>query len=132
MTITKNDDRCPTFKEEGITKNDEGINTSINNKKNKLSIRKQKFSGEVFLENIEILDDQQIQEFIDYWTETNKSETMKFEMERTWNTKKRLLRWKNLNEKWNKKSTAKNQKSKLNNAFDEWTKATEFIKKQHS
>lgn len=132
ICIIKNDDRCPTFKEEGIIKNGEGINTSINITKNILSIRKEKFSGEVFLENMEILDDQQIQEFIDYWTETNKSETMKFEMERTWNTKKRLLRWKNLNEKWNKKPSAKNQKSKLHNAFDEWTKATEFIKNQQS
>ena len=53
-------------------------------------------------------------------------------MERTWSTSKRLLRWKNNNDKWNKRPSAKNQKSKLNNAFDEWTKATEFIKNQQS
>jgi hypothetical protein len=130
MTITKNDDRSQQSSVQGIIKNGEGINTSKNITKNKLSIRKEKFSNEVIKENIEILDDQQIQEFIDYWTECNKSETMKFEMERTWNTSKRMLRWKNNNNKWNKKPSEKNQKSKLNNAFDEWTKATEFIKNQ--
>ena len=132
MTITKIDDRSQQSNDQGIIKNGEGITTSKNITKNKLSIRKEKFSIEVIKENIEILDDQQIQEFIDYWTECNKSETMKFEMERTWNTSKRILRWKNNNDKWNKKPAAKNQKSKMNNAFDEWTKAKEFIRKQQS
>ena len=132
MTITKIDDRSQQSNDQGIIKNGEGITTSLNITKNKLSIRKEKFSIEVLKENIEILDHQQIQEFIDYWTECNKSETMKFEMERTWSTSKRLLRWKNNNDKWNKRPSAKNQKSKLNNAFDEWTKATEFIKNQQS
>ena len=132
MTITKIDDRSQQSNDQGIIKNGEGITTSKNITKNILSIRKEKFSIEVIKENIEILDDQQIQEFIDYWTECNKSETMKFEMERTWNTSKRMLRWKSNNEKWNKKPSVKNQKSKMNNAFDEWTKAKEFIKKQQS
>lgn len=37
-------------------------------------------------------------EFLEYWTEQNKSGTkMRFEMERTWNLKRRLSRWANNN-----------------------------------
>ena len=106
MTITKIDDRSQQSNDQGIIKNGEGITTSKNTTKNKLSIRKENFSIEVIKENIE--------------------------MERTWNTSKRMLRWKSNNEKWNKKPSAKNQKSKMNNAFDEWTKAKEFIRKKQS
>ncbi len=38
--------------------------------------------------------DEMINDFVDYWTETNRSNTlMRFELERTWNTSKRLARW---------------------------------------
>ena len=39
-----------------------------------------------------------LEEFIDYWTETNKSRTkIKWEMEETWDMGKRLARWANSN-----------------------------------
>lgn len=35
-----------------------------------------------------------VREFYDYWTETNKSMTkMRFQMEKTWDTSKRISRW---------------------------------------
>ncbi len=40
-------------------------------------------------------------EFLEYWTELNKSQTkMRFEMEKTWDTKRRLGRWKQNQETW--------------------------------
>jgi hypothetical protein len=42
-------------------------------------------------------------EFIDYWTEKNKSETkMRFELEKTWDINKRLIRWANNNKQFSK------------------------------
>ena len=50
-----------------------------------------------------------ISEFINYWTEKNKSETkMKWEMQQTFQISKRLLTWKR-----NSKSNFKNNKSKF-------------------
>ena len=40
-------------------------------------------------------------EFCDYWTEPNRSGTkMKFELEKTWDAKRRLTKWYNNNLKW--------------------------------
>ncbi len=42
--------------------------------------------------------------FIAYWTEPNKSKTkMRFELERTWDTKRRLQTWIRNDKSWNKK-----------------------------
>ncbi|MFA6058931.1 MAG: Lin1244/Lin1753 domain-containing protein [Taibaiella sp.] len=52
-----------------------------------------------------------LREFYDYWSEPNKSGTkMKWEMERTWDLKRRLAKWQANNDKWNKdKPNAKNE-----------------------
>lgn len=43
-----------------------------------------------------------VKDFFEYWTELNKSCTkMKFELEKTWDTKRRLKRWYDNNKKWN-------------------------------
>jgi hypothetical protein len=128
MSIIKNDDRSPTFKEDAIIKNDEYNSINKNNTIINISNREKSFEMDVFNSNENILDKEQQIEFIEFWTEKNKSETkMKFELETTWNTKKRMLRWKRNNEKWNKKPSGS---SKISNAHNEWMKAKEFIQKQ--
>tara|TARA_R100000781_G_scaffold63337_1_gene40198 strand:- start:3208 stop:3867 length:660 start_codon:yes stop_codon:yes gene_type:complete len=129
MAIIKNDDRYHENKNEGIIKNDE-YNNIKNNITSNLSNRNEKFINEVIQESKDILERSQIEQFIDYWTETNKSRTlMRYEMEKTWNTNKRILRWKKNNEKWTTKKSL-NGKSKISNAYSEWTKAKQFIEKQ--
>ncbi len=44
-------------------------------------------------------------EFFDYWSEPNKKGKMKFELEKTWDTKRRLFRWQNNKTKWNESTT---------------------------
>ena len=128
MSIIKNDDRSPAFKEDALIKNDEYISINKNNTIINISNREKSFEMDVFNSNDNILDKEQQIEFIEFWTEKNKSETkMKFELETTWNTKKRMQRWKRNNEKWNKKPSGS---SKISNAHNEWMKAKEFIKKQ--
>ena len=130
ICIIKNDERAPTFKEDGIIKNDDYNSIKNNNTNINISNREKSFEMDVLNSNDNILDKDQQIEFISFWTETNKSETkMKFELETTWNTKKRMQRWKRNNEKWNKKTSGS---SKITNAHNEWMKAKEFIKKQQS
>lgn len=127
MSIIKNDDRCPTFKEDAIIKNGEGNIIKNNTTLNNISIRHKSFEMDVYSEDENILNQDQKIEFIEYWTEETKSTTnpkMKFELERTWNTRKRMLRWKKNNIKWTKRSPGS---SKISNAHNEWMKAKEFI-----
>lgn len=52
-------------------------------------------------------------EFIDYWTEPNKSKTkMRFELEKTWDTKRRLQTWIKRDKKFNPKDTVGGEKKK--------------------
>ena len=82
--ITKNDDTP-------IIKNVEDNKTSINNTSNNINIRKFNFESEVKLLDF---DYNTKIDFINYWTEPNRSNTkMKFELEKTWETKRRLARW---------------------------------------
>lgn len=128
-TIIKNNDRSPTFEKEGIIKNDDYNSIKINNTNINISKREKTFEMDVINENNNLLLKEQELEFISFWTERNKSETkMKFELETTWNTKKRMERWKRNNEKWNKKTSGS---SKITNAHNEWMKAKEFIKNQN-
>lgn len=55
--------------------------------------RRQKFYNSL-VPYVQQYGKQMIREFYDYWSEQNKSRTkMRFEMERTWDTAKRLVRW---------------------------------------
>lgn len=50
--------------------------------------------------------DQMIQEFFEYWTEQNKSNTkFRMELESTWSTSRRLARWAKNSIQWNKPKT---------------------------
>lgn len=63
--------------------------------------READFSAEIFKYRDEY-GIEMINEFFLYWTEPNKSKTkMKFELEKTWDTSRRLLRWKKNNTLWN-------------------------------
>ena len=103
-----------------IKNNDLNI-TSINNTNN-IYNRKEKFISDVSLMEY---DFSLKKEFCDYWCEKNKSQTkMRFELEKTWDTKKRLERWLNNTKKWNPKKPA----SKLKRKLDTYSKAREMIK----
>jgi hypothetical protein len=103
----------------GIIKNDATpniINNELNtikiNTTNNISNRKEKFIEDV----LKIETDQNlIKNFISYWSEENKSNTkMRFEIERTWNLKSRLQRWKSNKNKWENKKPVSKFKMKLN------------------
>jgi len=90
-------------------------NKLINNNNKDITIRAEKFSEEVFFSN---LSTEVCKEFVDYWTETNKSGTkMKFEMEKTFDIKRRLARWQKNDKKWNTKT------SKLDSQIDSYHNA---------
>ena len=91
----------------------------ISNKKN-INTRAQEFTEEVFLSN---LSSELCQEFIDYWTEPNPSKTkMKFELERTFDIKRRLSRWAKNDKKWNQKE------SKLDNQVEAFQRVNDKLR----
>ena len=120
--IIKKDDR-------GSIKNNDLSIIKINNT-NYIYNRKEKFIAEVDLlavaTALEPINWKETRaEFCDYWTEKNKSKTkMRFELEKTWDTYKRLFRWINNKKKWNPKKPA----SKLKRKLDTYSKAREMIK----
>ncbi len=94
--------------------------TSLNN----ISIRKNEFIFEVLSFDY---PEKLLNEFINYWTEPNKSKTkMKFELERTWSTKGRLRTWVNNKKKWEKPNNLKGM-SKLDTQINEWQKAKDLL-----
>jgi hypothetical protein len=112
----------------GIINNDDRANIKINdlnsiniNNTNNISLRKEKFISEVLLLE---KDKSTVEAFIMYWSEYNKSKTkMRFEMEKTWELKARLQRWKrNQKPSWNGKPQSK-VKAQLNT----YTKAKEMM-----
>ena len=82
---------------------DSKVNKIKESKGNKMLKKDEEF--ELSLQKyINQYDSKLLQEFFNYWTEPNKSGTqMRFEMEKTWDTKRRLKRWAN-NDFGNKKS----------------------------
>ena len=101
-----------------ITKKDDYSSTSINTTINSLSNRRNSFEAEVLiLEPTTEISNQ----FILYWSELNKSKTkMRYELEKTWDTKSRLDRWKANQQKWakpdKKQNTFKNKMGTFNKA----------------
>lgn len=65
-----------------------------------LSIREQWFKIAVFA--FHEYDNAMLNEFYQYWSEpTTNGKKMRFELEKTWDIKRRLQRWSNNNQKWN-------------------------------
>ena len=69
-------------------------------------------------EYVDTYDHDMLQQFIDYWTEPNKTKgKMRFEMQRTWDIKRRLATWKR-NTKTNKEKP---------NILNTWQEARNII-----
>ncbi len=67
-----------------------------------------------------------VNDFISYWTEKNKSKTkMRFELQKTWDTKRRLETWNRNNNKFNKPT-----ESKVQQQISNWQQAREIINGQ--
>jgi len=115
---------------EGIFKNDErGIieknkdNNTSSNIKNNINIRKLKFEEKVF--QVTDISKDELQNFVDYWTEQNpKGTKMKFEMQKTFDINLRIKRWIFNSKAWNRN----NVKSKINNKLTEHQKAMQMVK----
>ena len=87
---------------------------------NNIIERKSQFENKVLNSeyNIELCKD-----FILYWTEKNSKGTkMKFEMEKTFDIKRRLQRWEKNEKKWNKGSMGK-----LHSQINEWQEAKKLL-----
>jgi len=99
-------------------------NKEIILKNNNLLIRK-----EIFINNVEIrncLNKEEKKKFIDYWTESNKSNTkMKFEMQQTFDISLRLKRWAKNSKKFNKGTKGT---SKIDSQLNEYLKGKELLK----
>ena len=115
--ITQKGDTPITFKQEDNS-------TSIINTINNLPTRIQSFEAEVLILEP---DDNESRKFIIYWSELNKNKTkMRWELERTWDTKARIERWKSRQKEWSKASPKKNT---FKNKMDTFSRATEMMRK---
>ena len=84
-----------------VVKKTQTINkNNNNNNNNNISNRRNEFVFEVLSFDY---DESILNGFIDYWTEPNKSNTkMKYELNKTWETKRRLKNWAANQKKWDK------------------------------
>ena len=98
-------------------------NKEIIIKNNTISNRKEKFILEVSSFDYE---ESVLNDFVDYWTEPNKSGTkMKYELQKTWSTNLRLKTWAKNSKRWNTpKSTGM---SKLDAQINEWQEAKKLL-----
>jgi hypothetical protein len=103
-------------------------NTSINNTSiNNISNRRNEFVLQVMSFDY---DKNILNEFIDYWTEPNKSNTkMKFELNATWDTNLRLKKWAKNKQEWDVPKTKKEKPtiSKLDWQINEWQKGKKLL-----
>ena len=106
----------------GVIKKGEDNNTRINNTSIPIIERRILFEELVF--QVDDVADDIKKEFCNYWTENNLSKTkLKFEMEKTWDTQKRLGRWINNSIKWDKT----NPVSKLESTISAHQKSKEML-----
>ena len=70
-----------------------------------------------------------LNEFIDYWTEPNKSNTkMKFELSPTWDTNLRLKKWAKNKQEWDVSKTKKEKPmSKIDKQLSEYLKGKQYL-----
>lgn len=122
--ITKNSD-SPIIK-----KNDNNITRPNNINSINIEIRKMRFSEEVTSLSAEIqMSIESANQFLSYWTEPNKSNTkMKFELQQTWDTKRRLQRWMNNNFGAPKKTKT----SRVVGSLSTHQKAKEMLRKMNN
>ena len=114
-SITKNSER-------GGTKNGEVNKTRINTTSFNINKRKENFI--VSISSMDVSQETK-KTFAAYWTEPNHSKTkLRFEMEKTWDTKMRLKRWEANENKWDKPAA----KSKIETTISTHKKAKEMLK----
>jgi hypothetical protein len=115
-------EKCNPLYKKTLTNNTTNTNNNITYSNNKgISLRLQEFSEKVF--NSEYMTEL-CQEFLEYWTETNKNGTkMKFEMQKTFDIKRRMKTWYKNSEKWDKPKT----KSKLDEQINAWQEAKKLL-----
>mgnify|MGYP003624992054 FL=1 len=107
-----------------ITKKKDYNSTSINNTINNISLRIQSFENEVLILEA---DENISRAFIIYWSELNKSKTkMRWELERTWDLKARIGRWKSRQKQWNKTAPKKNN---IKNKMETFNRAKQMMDK---
>lgn len=97
-------------------------NNTVNNSiKNNISLREQKFVNQVSLLDFNI-DIQK--EFVNYWTEQNSSGSkMKWELQKTFDIKRRLARWEKNSKKWD----TKNSKKSINSSAESYMAARQKL-----
>ena len=123
ITIIKKDGRGDVINDDyNIMKDNTTINKSI--KIAPLDFRRMKFGTEVSDMSSEInMTVEESNKFLNYWTEENRSGTkMRYELEKTWSLKSRLLRWNN-----NTRFQTDSKKSKVRKQFESFNKAKELI-----
>jgi len=92
------------------------INNTISNRKEKFILEVSSFDYEESVLN----------DFVDYWTEPNKSGTkMKYELQKTWSTNLRLKTWAKNSKRWNTPKSA--GMSKLDAQINSWQEAKKLI-----
>ena len=102
-----------------LTTNNKNKVIKINNK----DLLKGRFGEEVSCLSAEIgLSIEDANDFLLYWTELNRSGTkMRFELQKTWETKRRLQTWLKNSKKFNKST------SKIDKQLDEYLKGKELL-----
>lgn len=74
---------------------------------------------------IERYGERTVKDFLDYWSEPNKSHSrMRFELERTWDTGRRIAKWKANELKWNNLKQTSNEGTGTSNERRRGTDAT--------
>lgn len=111
-----------------VNKNN-NVNKNLNKNDNVIDIsdkseNKQNFknwSVEDFQEQIKInrLDysDKELWSFFNYWSEKDQKGKMKFQLQKTWETSKRLITWFNNSDKFQPKNNIQVQKEQMHDAF---------------
>ena len=97
------------------------INTNIKQNTNITKHNKEKFSIEVF--EMGILNKEQSNNFIDYWSEKNKKGKMRWELQKTWDLNLRMKRW--------KRTSKPSGRSKIENQMSAHYGALELLEKKY-
>jgi len=98
-------------------------NTTILNTNTTYSNKKTFFMDEVFSYDY---PKEMLQDFFDYWTEPTKKGILRYELEKTWCTNRRLKTWAKRSKQFDVKGT-----SKIDKQLDSYNKAIDIIKKNY-
>ena len=108
-----------------ININNNNITYSNKDKHTWVEFKKMEFGSEVSEISAELqMPVEMANDFLNYWCETNKSKTkMRYELQKTWNTKLRLKTWLRNSKKFDKPKGT----SKLDAQINEWQEAKKLL-----